>query len=608
MSVAVETKPQGPLTSSAPGGGDRERKKKVQYAGPYRLLETVGTGGMATVKLAIDPKSGRKVAVKIVDKAKLANPREQVSMAREITIMKLLRHENVLRLYDIYETPETILMVLDYYPGGDLYHLITQDGALRPSVSRNLFTQLIKGVQFCHEHMVIHRDLKPENLLLNANHDQLVLSDFGLSTAMLGNRRFLQTRCGTVHYIAPEVAKGEKYIGMASDVWSCGVILFTMVSASLPFDGESPVDVLKKIARGDFRMPSYLPESLQHLLTRMLWPDPLERITTAQILQHPWLTATLTRPVSEPELAPVPETASVPSVVLTQELLDKHPMILRNLALLGWEEKELRNTLLSEEPDISKVFFGLLLEHRKKKDAPEAEKSKVVKNTVPVNAALRRRNRGNHSRSNSIGVAPAEPLVPSALMKAESVGTPSSPKHSLEAENDTTESVVAPPSKNPKLNRQIRRVAAPTGNRHRPYRPRSSTEDNGSHRQDVGRRATVGDGVAPRALWGIAPSRNPRAKIYRMESGKSITEIFDNLQHVFHGLEGAEMKTPGRKKKGMKVTASIRDAAGKKSKIKITVVEEKNGGSVVTFKNSDNSSKKEGFHTVMKALETELDG
>src|SRR5690606_2306146 len=118
------------------------------YHNPIPLTPS---GGMATVKVGFDSYSGRKVAVKIIDKEKLANPREQTSMAREITIMRLLRHPNVLRLYDIYESEtkmcgflfsladEVRMMILDYYSGGDLYHLITGNGPLRLSQARRLF-------------------------------------------------------------------------------------------------------------------------------------------------------------------------------------------------------------------------------------------------------------------------------------------------------------------------------------------------------------------------------------------------------------------------------------------------------------------------------------
>jgi len=151
-----------------------------------------------------------------------------------------------------------------------------------------LFKQIISGVEYCHQNMIVHRDLKPENLLLSADRKHLVISDFGLSTGMQGSRNLLKTRCGTVHYISPEVAKGDPYVGMPSDIWSVGIILYAMVTASLPFDGPNSIAVLKKIVRRDFSIPATVPKELQDLIRLMLTLDPKERITIQQIRQHPW--------------------------------------------------------------------------------------------------------------------------------------------------------------------------------------------------------------------------------------------------------------------------------------------------------------------------------
>eukprot|EP01126_Amoeba_proteus_P061761 TRINITY_DN8320_c0_g1_i1.p1 TRINITY_DN8320_c0_g1~~TRINITY_DN8320_c0_g1_i1.p1 ORF type:complete len:290 (+),score=41.23 TRINITY_DN8320_c0_g1_i1:129-998(+) len=272
---------------------------KVQFStknsriGSYRLMDVIGQGGMATVRLGVYTEGknvGTQVAVKIINKEKLVNEREKTSVAREITIMKLLHHPNILHLHDLLESEEKIYLVLDYYAGGDLYRHISTCGALRPSAAANLFRQLIDAIDFCHQHMIVHRDLKPENLLLSEDKKILVLSDFGLSTGMHGSRDTLSTRCGTVHYISPEVARGDEYVGMQSDIWSCGIILYTMVTASVPFQGDSPVEILRKVVKRDFLMPSNLSSDLQDLLDKMLTLDPEERLTIREIRSHPWFT------------------------------------------------------------------------------------------------------------------------------------------------------------------------------------------------------------------------------------------------------------------------------------------------------------------------------
>jgi len=344
----------------------RSLENKEDYAGPYRLLETLGKGGLATVKVGLEFESGTRVAVKIVDKEKLSNPREQVSMAREITIMKLLKHKNILRLYDIYENPEKLFLILDLYEGGDLYGHLTTNGALRPEDALPLFKQIIKGVEYCHSHLIVHRDLKPENLLLSADKKNLVISDFGLSTGMQGSRNLLKTRCGTVHYISPEVAKGDPYVGMASDIWSIGIIVYAMVTATLPFDGPSSVAVLKKIVRGEFHMPPTLPPELQDLIRKMLNVDPKERITIPHIKLHPWYSGLKDDTPRSPES----ETPHEP-LVLTLTDIKVHTDVIGNLKLLGWEESELMNELLSKEMNTAKMFYKLLVDH---KNHPATEK------------------------------------------------------------------------------------------------------------------------------------------------------------------------------------------------------------------------------------------
>eukprot|EP01125_Pyxidicula_operculata_P003308 TRINITY_DN138_c0_g1_i1.p1 TRINITY_DN138_c0_g1~~TRINITY_DN138_c0_g1_i1.p1 ORF type:complete len:399 (-),score=75.67 TRINITY_DN138_c0_g1_i1:79-1275(-) len=350
--TSVTTSTTNPLSSSNNNGvSTASPAKRGEYAGPYRLLETLGKGGLATVKIGVDFSSGKKVAVKIIDKEKLQNPREQVSMMREITIMKLLKHPNILKLYDVYDTPDKMYLILDLYAGGDLYTHLTTNGAMRPSEALVLFKQIIEGIEFCHKNLIVHRDLKPENLLLSEDKKKLVISDFGLSTGMGGSRNLLKTRCGTVHYISPEVAKGDPYVGMASDVWSCGVILYAMITASLPFDSPTAVGVLRKIVKGEFNMPPYLPKDLQDLIYKMMNLDPKNRITIPEIRKHPWWNSfTPFNKKSVPEIGELPEDADEkpqPVLVLTLEDLNKNTDILENLTLLGWEDGELRNSLLA---------------------------------------------------------------------------------------------------------------------------------------------------------------------------------------------------------------------------------------------------------------------
>jgi serine/threonine protein kinase len=528
--------PKQSFMSPIPEDKEKQLPKNGSYAGPYRLLDCLGKGGLATVKVGIHCSTGRKVAVKIVDKTKLANPREQVSMAREITIMKLLRHPNILRLYDVHENSEKIFLVLELYEGGDLYGHLTKNGAMRPSEAVVLFRQIIQGVEFCHKNLIVHRDLKPENLLLSSDKKNLVLSDFGLSTGMAGSRNFLKTRCGTVHYISPEVAKGELYVGMSSDVWSCGIILFAMVTASLPFDGESSVIVLKKIVKGEFNMPAYLPTELKDLIRKMLNVNPSQRITIPDIKKHPWYKLGASKEdMEEPVLSIEPFNVTLDEIQSDKPMLD-------NLKLLGWEESQLIDDLLAKEMNQAKIFYKYLNEHKHNK----IQSPKPAPPKAPSSEEKQRR-RASDGRARSHGTSVKTNTRSRSRSRSRSrekvkekdINIDTDESVSENKENETsTPSVHDKKAASGKILQNVRSVVSSddTNATVNPPFTRSKTP-----RQ---RAATLGERTRPnlngsdgRSRWGISPTQDPSAKMYSVESKMSISQILDNLRLCFNGLE-----------------------------------------------------------------------
>eukprot|EP00759_Apiculatamorpha_spiralis_P037264 PhF_6_TR37184/c2_g2_i1/m.54776 len=224
--------------------------------GRYELGKTLGTGNFSKVKLGVDD-SGLNWAIKIVDKAQLAKEHMEEQLKREIAVMKVLKHENIVQLREVLQTANHIYLVLELVTGGELFDRIVAAKRFDEATARRYFQQLIMGTYYCHMQGIAHRDLKPENLLLDGN-DNLKISDFGLSNLQRGgpqgNGTLLQTVCGTPNYVAPEVLKEKGYNGMMADVWSCGVILFVMLAGYLPFDDPNMNHLFNKIERGDFRM------------------------------------------------------------------------------------------------------------------------------------------------------------------------------------------------------------------------------------------------------------------------------------------------------------------------------------------------------------------
>jgi len=264
---------------------------KILTIGNFRLGKTIGVGSFGKVKIAEHLVTGHKVAVKILNRKKIKSLRMDLKIRREISNMKMFRHPHIIRLYEVIESTTDIFMVMEYVPGGELFDYIVTHGKLSENIARHFFQQIISGVDYCHQHMVVHRDLKPENLLIDS-HNDVKIADFGLST-MMSDGDFLKTSCGSPNYAAPEVISGKLYAGPEVDCWSCGVILYTLVCAKLPFDDEYIPTLFKKIRAGTFEIPSYVSPLCRDLISSMLVVDPLKRITINEIKQHAWFSVNL---------------------------------------------------------------------------------------------------------------------------------------------------------------------------------------------------------------------------------------------------------------------------------------------------------------------------
>ncbi|KAI8366345.1 kinase-like domain-containing protein [Choanephora cucurbitarum] len=258
--------------------------------GHYNIISTVGAGSFGKVKLAVHAITGQKVALKIINRKKIASMDMGGRVKREIQYLKLLRHPHIIKLYEVITTPTDIIMVIEY-AGRELFNYIVEKGKMAEDDARRFFQQIICAVEYCHRHKIVHRDLKPENLLLDANNN-VKIADFGLSNIMTDGD-FLKTSCGSPNYAAPEVISGRLYAGPEVDVWSCGVILYVMLCGRLPFDDEYIPTLFKKINGGIYTMPSYLSPDTKLLLTQMLVVDPLKRITIQEIRQNPWFNKNL---------------------------------------------------------------------------------------------------------------------------------------------------------------------------------------------------------------------------------------------------------------------------------------------------------------------------
>ncbi|XP_076022151.1 MAP/microtubule affinity-regulating kinase 3a isoform X3 [Genypterus blacodes] len=285
---------------SRSSGADEPQQPHV---GNYRLLKTIGKGNFAKVKLARHILTGREVAIKIIDKTQL-NPNSLQKLFREVRIMKILNHPNIVKLFEVIETERTLYLIMEYASGGEVFDYLVAHGRMKEKEARAKFRQIVSAVQYCHQKHIVHRDLKAENLLLDADMN-IKIADFGFSNEFtMGNK--LDTFCGSPPYAAPELFQGKKYDGPEVDVWSLGVILYTLVSGSLPFDGQNLKELRERVLRGKYRIPFYMSTDCENLLKRFLVLNPAKRGTLEQIMKDRWINAGFDddelKPYIEPEL------------------------------------------------------------------------------------------------------------------------------------------------------------------------------------------------------------------------------------------------------------------------------------------------------------------
>jgi len=254
----------------------------------YEVGKLLGQGTFAKVYHARNIETSQSVAIKVIDKDKIFKVGLMEQIKREISVMKLVRHPNIVQLYEVMATKSKIYFVLEYVKGGELFNKIAK-GKLREDAARKYFQQLVSAVDFCHSRGVYHRDLKPENLLVDEN-GNLKISDFGLSALAESRRQdgLLHTTCGTPAYVAPEVISRKGYDGAKVDTWSCGVILFVLMAGYLPFQDSNLMEMYRKIGKADFKCPPWFPSDVRKLVSRILDPNPRTRMPITKIVECFW--------------------------------------------------------------------------------------------------------------------------------------------------------------------------------------------------------------------------------------------------------------------------------------------------------------------------------
>ncbi|KAJ3571828.1 hypothetical protein NP233_g3507 [Leucocoprinus birnbaumii] len=363
------------------------QQQKVQdpkMIGRWKLGRTIGRGCSGRVRIARHSRTGQYAAIKIISKSSLTASRislnrlaeeverEKLAVEREIVVMKLIDHPNIMHLYDVWETSSHLYLVLEYIQGGELFDHLCKHGPLSIAETLKYFHQIVGAVDYFHRFNVAHRDLKPENILLDHNFN-IKIADFGMAAWQInasGTTDLMKTSCGSPHYAAPEIIRGDPYVGSAADIWSCGVILYAMLTAQLPFDDDNLPELLDRVTAGKFTIPSFVDPLAQNLIRRMLIVNARKRITMTEIFAHPFFklyAADAPQPI-------VPELNRIAHPLKSKSSID--PDIFANLRTLwhGSSDEDLIRSLLNEEKNWQKGIYHLLVNYRAKQ-AAEDERS-----------------------------------------------------------------------------------------------------------------------------------------------------------------------------------------------------------------------------------------
>ena len=254
----------------------------------YKIIKELGQGTYSKVFLAEEILIKNLVSIKVISKVKIKSEYEQLRYNSEVAIMKKSYHPFLIKLFEELEDVNNKYLVMEYCPNGTLYELIQKNGKLEENIAKKYFIQLVSVIDYLHNNLYIsHRDLKPQNILLD-QYNNIRLIDFGLSKSFSEDDNDFSTKCGSPAYIAPEIAKGQKYSKIA-DIWSCGVILFYLVTGKLPFEESNLSSLYDQILFKDLNYPNYLSNSLKDLLKIMFQRKPENRATIEQIKKHNWI-------------------------------------------------------------------------------------------------------------------------------------------------------------------------------------------------------------------------------------------------------------------------------------------------------------------------------
>ena len=274
----------------------------------YVFSDILGSGSFSTVCKVLNIKNQITYACKVFPRSNLTDPGDLNRFQREINAMAFIRHENIIALHDFFWDENNFYLIMDMCSGGELYDYMCKNGKFDEPTAALIFRQFASAVAYCHSFGVCHRDLKPENILFDV-FPRVKVSDFGLC-GYLSNEIMMQTFCGSPCYCSPECLCRVKYDGRLADVWSLGVILFSMVTGENPWNINNTSIMVHQILKGAYKIPPGCSPAFENLIQNMLKVNPRERYNMDQVLKHPWIKLGDQSPYASQEHPPKTNTNS----------------------------------------------------------------------------------------------------------------------------------------------------------------------------------------------------------------------------------------------------------------------------------------------------------
>jgi serine/threonine protein kinase len=326
----------------------------------YAIGKTIGEGTFGKVKLGIDLITKQNVAIKILLKSRIVDKSDRERVAREIKILKMVYHPNIIQLYEIIENNDAIYLIMEYASNGELFEHIVKSNKLTEKESAIVFSQILSAIEYLGALGIVHRDLKPENMLFDYQ-NKIKIVDFGLSTTYTSDQ-MLKTSCGSPCYASPEMVLGKLYKPLQTDLWSSGVVLFAMLTGALPFEDKSITTLYRKILNGVYVLPAFLSEDAKQIIKGLLVTAPDKRATISKLKKMKFMVSNL-----------MEANAGKESFVVDTSIVTKLAKYFDKNYILDSIKKHKHNTI--------STIYNLLLNRAKPNEATEVDTTHIKSNT-----------------------------------------------------------------------------------------------------------------------------------------------------------------------------------------------------------------------------------